>query len=367
MSKEEQCRILTVLGARPQFVKAAAVSRAFLAAGGFHETIVHTGQHFDYRMSGLFFDELEIPDAAYHLGIDSLSHGAMTGRMLEAVEAVIEEEEPDYVLVYGDTNSTLAGALAGKKLHKKIVHVEAGLRSFDERMPEEINRILTDRISDLLFCPTEAAARNLDREGFANFPARVVISGDVMYDAYLFYKEKARNAAKAADLPAEFILCTLHRAENTSDAKRLRTIFEALDALDREMKIIFPLHPGTRKAIEKAGIECRSLEFAGPVGYLEMINLLENCRLVITDSGGLQKEAFFARKFCLTLRTTTEWTELVEGGYNRLAPLEKEAIIDACRSLLQKKADFNADFYGRGRAAEIIAAEIRKDFSEKRS
>jgi UDP-GlcNAc3NAcA epimerase len=361
----QKCQILTVLGARPQFIKAAAVSRALRnRAGNFREIIVHTGQHFDNRMSDVFFAELGLPEITYNLGIDSLSHGAMTGRMLEAAETVIERENPDYVMVYGDTNSTLAGALAGKKLHKKIIHIEAGLRSFDERMPEEINRILTDRISNLLFCPTQTAVRNLQSEGFSRFPVKIINSGDVMFDSYLFFKGQAQTLFKGKNLPADFILCTLHRAENTNDPERLKTILKALDELSREIKIILPLHPRTRKIIESSRLRFSRLEFAEPVGYLEMINLLENCRLVITDSGGLQKEAFFAGKFCLTLRDTTEWTELVESGYNLPVAIKKNLIVENAGSLLRKKADFAADFYGQGNAAEIIASEIWKDFSE---
>lgn len=361
----KKCQILTVFGARPQFVKASVVSRALRRAGNFREILVHTGQHFDYLMSDVFFDELELPEINYHLGIDSLSHGAMTGRMLEAVEVLIQKENPDYVMVYGDTNSTLAGALAAKKLHKKVIHVEAGLRSFNNRMPEEINRILTDRISDILFCPTEKAVENLQKESFANFPARIINSGDVMLDSYYFFKEKARKPGGKTnrELPENYVLCTLHRAENTDDRERLKTICETLNEINEEFTIILPLHPRTRKKFEEFGIDCR-VKTIEPVGYLEMINLLENCRLVITDSGGLQKEAYFARKFCLTLRDTTEWTELVEGGYNVPTAIEKGVIIENFYQLLQRKAEFSENFYGDGKASEIIAEKIWQDFSK---
>lgn len=361
MSKK--CKILTVIGARPQFVKASVVSLALRRTGDFQEILVHTGQHFDRQMSDVFFDELELPEINYHLGIDSLSHGAMTGRMLEAVENVIQKENPDYVMVYGDTNSTLAGALAAKKLHKRVIHVEAGLRSFNDRMPEEINRILTDRISDLLFCPTAKAIENLRTEGFENFTAKIINSGDVMLDAFNFFREKARQFGKFNELPESYALCTLHRAENTDDRKRLKTIFEALNEINEKLPIVLPLHPRTKNRIAEFGIACRANAIE-PVGYLEMINLLENCRLVITDSGGLQKEAFFAEKLCLTLRDTTEWTELVEDGYNFLTEIEKDQIIENFQRLLRQKPKLTEKFYGDGNAAEIIAAEIWKDFTE---
>lgn len=357
----QKCKILTVIGARPQFIKAAMVSRALKRNGNFTEILVHTGQHFDYQMSDVFFDELELKEVKYNLGIDSLQHGAMTGRMLEAIEAVINKENPDHILVFGDTNSTLAGALAAKKLHKKVVHVEAGLRSFDNRMPEEINRILTDRISDILFCPSEKAVENLQAEGFANFPAKIIKSGDVMLDSYNFFKEKAESSNKYG----EYILCTLHRAENTDDERKLKTICDVLNQINKEIKIISPLHPRTKKKIEELKIDLK-IKTIEPVGYLEMINLLENCRLVITDSGGLQKEAFFAEKFCLTLRDSTEWTELVEGGFNVLAASDENLIYESFQILLKKKKDFSVDFYGKGNATEKIAEEIWTDFYEKK-
>lgn len=354
----EKCKILTIIGARPQFVKAAMVSRAIKRNRNFTEILVHTGQHFDYKMSDVFFEELDLPEIKYNLGIDSLQHGAMTGRMLEAIEVVINSENPDYILVFGDTNSTLAGALAAKKLRKKVVHVEAGLRSFDNQMPEEINRILTDRISDILFCPTAKAVKNLQAEGFENFPAKIINSGDVMLDSYNFFKEKAESSNKYG----EYILCTLHRAENTDDEQKLKSICSALNEINKEIKILLPLHPRTKKKIEELKIEL-NIKTIEPVGYLEMINLLENCRLVITDSGGLQKEAFFAGKFCLTLRDTTEWTELVEGGFNILAASDENLIYESFQTLLIKKADFSVDYYGSGNVAEIISEEIWKDFN----
>lgn len=354
-------KILTVVGARPQFIKAAVVSRALRNVNAFSELIVHTGQHFDSNMSDIFFEELNIPIPKYHLSIDSISHGAMTGRMLEEIEKIIIAENPEYVLVYGDTNSTLAGALAARKLHKKLVHVEAGLRSFDMRMPEEINRILTDRISDVLFCPTQTAVTNLENEGFRLFNCEIINSGDVMFDAVLFYLEKVKQmpniAKKFAFLPESFALCTIHRAENTDDKNKLKNIFAALDVIHQETPVILPLHPRTRKLLSNYEIET-SVHLIEPVGYLEMLFLLENCRIVLTDSGGLQKESFFLKKICLTLRDSTEWVELIENKVNFLVGSDKQLIIENYRKSLSTTADFSAQLYGKGNAAEIIIENL---------
>lgn len=364
----KKCKILTIVGARPQFIKASVVSREIRKYDEIEELLVHTGQHFDYQMSDIFFDELGIPAIKYNLGIDSLSHGAMTGRMLEAIEKVIIAENPHYVLVYGDTNSTLAGALAAKKLHKKLVHVEAGLRSFDMQMPEEINRILTDRISDLLFCPTETAVENLRKEGFENFSVCVENSGDVMFDAILYYLKQPEILRKVsdfnADLPENYILCTIHRSENTDNRARLVEIFEALEEVNREMPIILPVHPRTKKIIENYKIKT-SIRLIEPVGYLEMLGLLKNCNLVVTDSGGLQKEAYFAEKFCVTIRDNTEWTELVENGFNKLAGCDKQKIIKYCKDFSVKEKDFSASLYGDGNAGKKIVASIFENFTKE--
>lgn len=352
-------KILTVIGARPQFVKASVVSRALKNTTQLQEIIVHTGQHFAANMSDVFFDELGIPAPDYHLGISSLSHGAMTGRMLEAIENVVQTENPEFVMVYGDTNSTLAGALAAKKLHKRVVHVEAGLRSFDMRMPEEINRILTDRISDLLFCPTEIAVKNLHNEGFRNFPGKIVNSGDVMFDAVLYFRGRAYLSEKTKkQLPlSDFALCTIHRAENTDNAKRLKNIFSALEEIRREIPVFLLIHPRTKKQLVEQNIEPKVL-LIEPVGYLEMLYLLERCRLVLTDSGGLQKEAFFLEKPCLTLRDNTEWTELTELGVNILVGSDCGKIVQNFKETLSKSFDFTAQPYGDGKAGERIVKEI---------
>lgn len=362
------CKVLTIIGARPQFVKAAVVSRVLKKSDDFVEVIVHTGQHYDPNMSEVFFQELDIPQPDYNLNIGSLSHGAMTGRMLEEIEKVILVEQPDFVLVYGDTNSTLAGALAAGKLNKKIVHVEAGLRSFDMKMPEEINRILTDRVSDILFCPTQTAVKNLQKEGYENFPCRIFNCGDVMYDAVLFYKRHSMDSAemnrKFSWLPPEFVLCTIHRAENTDSPEKLTAIFNALDKINQSNPVILPLHPRTKQLIESYGIKT-SIKLIEPVSYLEMLYLLDKCNMVLTDSGGLQKEAFFFGKFCITLRETTEWTELVEHNVNFLAGSDEEKILQVYQDCLSKKGDFSAPLYGDGKAGEAILAGIKMQAQEE--
>lgn len=344
--------IITVVGARPQFVKAAVVSREISKHANIHETIIHTGQHFDPNMSNLFFEEMHIPHPSYNLNINNLGHGAMTGKMLEEIEKILLAKRPDWVLVYGDTNSTIAGALAAKKLHINVAHVEAGLRSFNMEMPEEINRILTDRISDVLFCPTETAIQNLQREGFQHFPARIIMSGDVMLDAALFYKNYSRAPQIACDEP--FVLASLHRAENTDQPSHLLNIIKALEVISKEQKVILPLHPRTRKKLEALDYDVKRspILFIEPVGYLEMLYLLGHCSLVMTDSGGLQKEAFFFHKFCITLRNETEWTELVENGYNSLAGNSYDTIIDIYRN--HHTPTFTKSLYGDGHAAKII-------------
>lgn len=356
------CKILTVVGARPQFVKAAVVSRVLKKSGHLAEVIVHTGQHYDANMSEVFFQELDIPEPDYNLNIDTLPHGAMTGRMLEEIERVILIEKPDFVLVYGDTNSSLAGAQAAIKQDKKVIHVEAGLRSFDMKMPEEINRILTDRLSDILFCPTQKAVENLQKEGYENFDCKFFNSGDVMYDAVLYYKHHSISSAKMKHkfswLPPDFTLCTVHRAENTNSPEKLAGIFNALDKINLSCTVILPLHPRTKQLIESYGIKT-SVKLIEPVSYLEMLYLLDNCNIVLTDSGGLQKEAFFFGKFCITLRETTEWTELVEHNVNFLAGSDEEKILRMHQNCLSKKGDFSASLYGNGKAGEVIVESIQ--------
>ncbi|MCF7814618.1 MAG: UDP-N-acetylglucosamine 2-epimerase (non-hydrolyzing) [Candidatus Cloacimonetes bacterium] len=351
--------ILTIIGARPQFVKAAAVSREVAKHPEIKEIIVHTGQHFDANMSKIFFDQMQIPKPDYNLEINSLSHGAMTGRMIEKIEEVLLKEKPDWVLVYGDTNSTIAGSLAAKKLHIKVAHVEAGLRSFNRKMPEEINRILTDKISDLLLCPTDTAVKNLEVEGVGkNSLAKIVKCGDVMQDAAMFYADLVQKPD--FELSSEFVLATIHRAENTDDPIRLKSIFGSLSKISQEIPIILPLHPRTKKIIADSQLTTQNsqLIIIDPVGYLEMIYLLKNCKLVMTDSGGLQKEAFFFHKPCVTLRDETEWVELVENNFNKIAGSDFTKILNGFNEMKNRDLDYNVNLYGNGTAAEKIIQEL---------
>lgn len=355
-------KIVTVVGARPQFIKAAALSREILKHSEIEEILVHTGQHFDGKMSDIFFDEMNIPKPKYNLEINSLGHGAMTGRMLEGIESVLLKEKPDLLLVYGDTNSTIAGALAAKKLHVKVGHVEAGLRSFNMKMPEEVNRILTDRISDILFCPTDTAIENLDIEGYAGFDNDVVRCGDVMQDAALYYAKTSESKSKVIDLngleKCNFCLVTIHRAENTDDPERLQSIFSALNRINKESRVVLPLHPRTKKILAELDIKT-DVTIIDPVGYFDMIELLKNCEFVMTDSGGLQKEAFFFSKKCITMRDETEWVELVKGGYNTIVGADTALILSAYKSLGNSNPDFSKDLYGQGAACSNIVASIK--------
>lgn len=351
-------KIITVVGARPQFIKAATLSRQFKLLG-IEEKIIHTGQHFDANMSEIFFDEMEIPKPAYQLDIHGVSHGAMTGRMLEGIEKILMTEKPDGVLVYGDTNSTLAGALAAAKLHIPVIHVEAGLRSFNMEMPEEINRILTDRISNALFCPTDTAVSNLMREGFDNMPVQIIKNGDVMQDAAMYYADKARlksDIIRKAGLN-KFVLATIHRQENTDNPENLKNIIEGLNAIHKEIPVVVPMHPRTRNILAQ-NYQLPDFTIIDPVGYFDMIMLLKSCEMVITDSGGVQKEAFFFAKHCITLREQTEWVELVDKGFNLLVGSDIDKLRDAFDFFRNKQSDFSIDLYGNGKAAEMAAAEI---------
>ncbi|MHB2266561.1 non-hydrolyzing UDP-N-acetylglucosamine 2-epimerase [Aliihoeflea sp. PC F10.4] len=348
-------KILTIIGARPQFVKAAVVSKALNEFAEVNETMVHTGQHFDANMSTVFFDELNIPRPAHALGIHGGHHGAMTGRMLAEIEALILSKRPDRVLVYGDTNSTLAGALAASKHHVPIAHVEAGLRSFNMRMPEEINRIVTDRLSDILFCPTLAAVRNLEAEGASHQNSTIINVGDVMQDAALQFRTKAYRP-KNFTLEVPFVLATMHRAENTDDPRLLAEIVEGLNAVHHDVApVVLPLHPRTRAAISNAKLAL-DVEVIEPVGYLEMLWLLDKCGLVVTDSGGVQKEAFFFGKPCVTMREQTEWIELVERGANTLVGADSDAILKASRYALGAQISDAERLYGGGDASRRIAS-----------
>lgn len=351
-------KIVTILGARPQFIKAAAVSYALSQHDGIREVIVHTGQHFDREMSQLFFEEMHLPEPAYQLGIHGLPHGALTGRMMEGIETVLMDERPDWVLVYGDTDSTLAGAIAAKKLHLRVAHVEAGLRSFNEAMPEEINRILADRVSDLLFCPSETAVSHLHNEGRLSEGARILMSGDVMKDAA--HRFSPLMKAPATPLPDRYLLCTFHRAENVDNPQVLKQLISALEQACETVPVVCPLHPHTRKSMEAAGhpVEESPIRFIRPVGYLEMLYLLSHSALVLTDSGGLQKEAYYMGKYCVTLRNETEWTELVECGYNRIVGTEPANILQAVHDRLDTVPVFPVELYGDGHAAEMIAETL---------
>jgi len=351
-------KIITIVGARPQFIKAATLSRQFKLLG-IEELIIHTGQHFDANMSDVFFDEMEIPKPAYQLSINGLTHGAMTGRMLEGIEAILIKEKPDGVMVFGDTNSTLAGALAAVKLHIPVIHVEAGLRSFNMQMPEEINRILTDRISNVLFCPTDTALKNLQREGFDNMPITIIKNGDVMQDAAMYYAAKAEQKSDILakiNLP-NFVLATIHRQENTDSPENIKDIVQGLNAINQQTPVVVPIHPRTRNILAQMNIT-PEFKLIDPVGYFDMIMLLKSCELVITDSGGVQKEAFFFAKHCITLREQTEWIELVDNGFNILVGCNALKLKNAFDYFKTKTSDFSIDLYGKGQAAERAARMI---------
>jgi len=353
-------KILTIIGARPQFIKASVISRLIKSRRDIEEVIVHSGQHFDNNMSDIFFEEMDIPKPNYNLNVHGVNHGAMTGQMLEKIETVLLQEKPDWVVVYGDTNTTLAGALAARKLHIKLAHIEAGLRSYNMDMPEEINRILTDRISNLLFCPTAAAILNLEKEGYKTIGCKIINSGDVMQDAAIFYTSKARKPV--VDLPKKFILCTIHRAENTDNTNSFKEIFDALEMISLETTVVFPLHPRTKNKLNemKFNFSNTRIQFIEPMGYLEMVYLLKKCNLVMTDSGGLQKEAYFFKKPCLTLREETEWVELVENGFNKICGSNKENILSEYRNSQKNYIpNLGLNLYGDGHAGEQILEAMK--------
>ncbi len=359
-------KIVTVLGARPQFIKASVVSHAIGQNPGLSEVLVHTGQHFDANMSDVFFAELGMNKPDYFLDIHGGRHGAMTGRMLEAVERVLLQEKPDAVLVYGDTNSTLAGALAASKLHIPVAHVEAGLRSFNMAMPEEINRILTDRISQWLFTPTQAATANLQREGYA--ADKIAEVGDVMYDVALYHGSRVKPGtglmAKLGLSEKNYVLATIHRQENTDHPQRLTAIVEALIATAKNICVVWPLHPRTRAVLQNTGCLdtlARHVKLIEPIGYLDMVQLEKFAALIATDSGGVQKEAFFYQVPCVTLRDETEWVELVQASWNRLAPpVSSERVEQALLSSLNSQGR-DVQPYGAGDAARKIAIKLESN------
>lgn len=354
-------KILTIIGARPQFIKASAISRVIKETDGIVEIILHTGQHFDSNMSDVFFNQLNIPRPDVQLDINGGSHGDMTGRMLIEIEKALLEYKPDRVLVYGDTNSTLAGALAAAKLHIPVAHVEAGLRSFNMQMPEEINRILTDQISDYLFCPTETAVDNLQNEGYSNKTVSVLNVGDVMQDCAFFFSKQAVEPLLMPNVK-EFILSTLHRAENTDDVVRLTSLVAALNNIHRNVApVVLPLHPRTKSAIKKAGLKL-DVYIIDPVGYFEMLWLLDRCSLVVTDSGGVQKEAFFFRKACVTMRDQTEWVELVDAGVNELVGANQLEMENSVKNNFGRIVSDKYEMYGGGKAAEKIVGILQDSF-----
>lgn len=361
-----EIKIATVVGARPQFVKAAMVSKAIASYCGsisITEEILHTGQHYDPGMNEVFFQELEIPAPAVNLGVGSGSHGEMTAKMLAGIERYLLRQKPDVLLVYGDTNSTLAGALAASKLHIPIAHVEAGLRSYNRQMPEEVNRILTDHVSDLLFCPTMSAVRTLASEGIT---AGVSHVGDVMYDAALHYGLRARNESAVLDrlgiLPREYYLTTVHRAENTDSQDRFAEIFRALVELSTRHTVIFPVHPRTRSLVERAreAHQAANVRLIDPVPFLDMIRLEQSARLILTDSGGVQKEAYFHGVPCITLRDETEWQETVEAGWNQLTGADSRTILAGAARACPGRSISD---YGDGGASRLIVSSIVEHIS----
>ena len=348
-------KIISIVGARPQFIKAAVVNRAIQLHDDMENVLVHTGQHYDTNMSSLFFSELNISAPDYNLEVGSGSHGRQTGIMLEKIEKVLISEQPDWVIVYGDTNTTIAGALSAAKLHQRIVHIEAGLRSFNRHMPEEINRIVTDHISSLLFAPTKTAMENLNKEGLGD---RSIFSGDVMFDSAIYYADMVENHSdKFQKFVPPFYLATVHRQENTDDKKKLANIFDAFKQLKRQ--IVLPLHPRTKKQIGLYKIEIPSnVQVIEPVGYLNIIYLLKNCEKVLTDSGGLQKEAYFLRKPCISLRDETEWIETLKGNWNILAGTDVDKILN---SVQEKNYSDQDRAFGQGNAGEIIVNSLLKN------
>lgn len=357
-------KIITILGARPQFIKAGTVSRVIRNYNEIKEIIVHTGQHYDENMSDIFFEQMKIPKPDYFLGVKGKSHASMTGQMMEKIEEVVIQEKPDWILVYGDTNSTLAGAIVASKLHIKLAHIEAGLRSNNMKMPEEINRIVTDRLSTLLFCPTTKAIENLQLEGYDQMTCRIINSGDVMMDGANFYSLYAQKPK--IEINDKYIICTIHRAENTDSKEKLKSIFDALIQISDQVQIILPIHPRTLKKCHEFNIDVSKLNIINPVGYFEMIWLIKNCSLIITDSGGLQKESYFFKKSCVILREETEWVELTDNNFNVLVGSDTKNILEKTKGHRFNK-EFTSNLYGTGDAAnKIIDSLINYKNLEKR-
>jgi len=386
-------KVVTVVGARPQFVKAAAVRRAIealskqgspvrrrVSKNAFQEVLIHTGQHYDYGMDGVFFEELQLPKPDYHLGVGSGSHAQQTALMLERIETIVQKEKPDAVMVYGDTNSTLAGALVAAKLDIPVAHVEAGLRSYNRVMPEETNRVLTDHLSTLLFCPTRQSVENLAKEGIRNGKKKVVKRvGDVMYDSVLHYStmaDKTSTLLRDLHLPStldsrlsNYYLATLHRAENTDDPVRLKSILAALHEIAKDAPVILPLHPRTKKMIKTYGLQLtgESIRQIDPVSYLDMLSLEKHAGAILTDSGGVQKEAYWFNVPCFTLRAETEWVETVESGWNVLVGTETKRIVEEVKRRRRRKPPLRGTrLFGDGRASEAIVRSLARWIGEKR-
>lgn len=362
-------KIATILGTRPNFIKAAPISKAIMECQGVEEVVIHSGQHYSANMDAIFFEQLGLPAPAYRFNANNMSHGAMIGQMVQDITDALVNEKPDSVLVYGDTNTTLAGALAAKVLNIHLAHVEAGLRSYDQTMQEEVNRCLVDKISDILFCPTDIAVKNLEAEGYPVAGMKIVQCGDVMYDAVLMCRPMAippkglENLEKGA-----FYVATVHRAENTDDSKRLGSIMAALDQLAEEAMVVLPLHPRTKKMLDALGYDYASgrVTIVDPVGYLEMIWLVDNARMLVTDGGGVQKEAYFLETPCVTLRDNSEWGELFDVGANVLSGANTEAILSCVQEMANRQINFGASFYGTGCASglivdELLAAAMKRD------
>ncbi len=348
-------KIFSIVGARPQFIKVAALHREIVKSNILKHSIIHTGQHYDDSLSSIFFKELEIPAPLYHLNIADNSFASIQN-MQKEIEDVMVKSRPDMVIVYGDTNSTLAGALAANNLNIKLAHVEAGLRSFNILMPEEKNRIETDKMSDLLFCPTKESVENLKKENLNETGKKIFLSGDIMLDAFNYYTNKITRE----DIPDAFILCTLHRESLVQSPQKLTEVIKALNHINHNIRVILPAHPRLKKVIKNLEIKTKFL-MKEPIGYLAMLALLKGCSMVITDSGGLQKEAFFSSKICVTIRNETEWTELVDAGVNFIAgDSSAEKIIAAFKKAGKAKGNFNERFYGNGNASAIIVSEIEK-------
>ncbi len=361
-------KVISIIGARPQFIKAALISRK-LRKNGINEILVHTGQHYDFNMSDIFFKELSLPRPDYNLGVGSGTHGKQTGKMLIEVEKVLFKEKPDLVLVYGDTNTTLAGALASVKLHIPLAHIEAGLRSYNKNMPEEVNRVLTDHCSDILFAPTDKTVENLKKEGITKGVYKV---GDVMFDLALEVKRKVSKKkilSKYNLRPKEFILVTIHRAENTDIKENLENIWNALnDIANSDIKVFFPVHPRTRKALKNYNLidrTSKNLIITEPVSYFEMIVLESSAKVIVTDSGGVQKEGYFFRTPCIIPRNETEWVELVEIGWNKVVGNKKENIVKETIKAFNRDTSNKKwiDFYGGGKASERII-EVLKNYGK---